>query len=61
LELTGSVDIREWDGSPKKVGPRPRPKYPPKFRAHAIELRQTSGKCQRAGALELGISNEVLN
>ena len=35
-------------------------KYPPEFRAHAVELYRTSGKSQRAIALELGLSNEVL-
>ena len=35
-------------------------KYPPEFRAHAVELYRGSGKSQRAIALELGISNELL-
>ena len=35
-------------------------KYPAEFRAHAVELYRTSGKSQRAVALELGISNQVL-
>lgn len=39
--------------------PRPH-KYPTEYRAHAVELWRTSGKSQRAVALELGISNELL-
>jgi len=39
----------------------PRHKYPVEYRAHAVELWKTSGKSQRAVALELGISNEQLN
>lgn len=35
-------------------------KYPAEFRAHAVELWRTSGKSQRAIALELGITNETL-
>jgi transposase len=39
----------------------PRPsKYPAEFRDHAVELWRTSGKSQRAIALELGITNETL-
>jgi len=37
-----------------------RSKYPPEFRAHAVELWRTSGKSQRAVSVELGISNELL-
>ena len=37
-----------------------RSKYPAESRAHAVELWRTSGKSQRAVALELGISNELL-
>jgi transposase len=37
-----------------------RSKYPAEFRAHAVELWRTSGKSQRAVAVELGISNELL-
>ena len=35
-------------------------KYPPEFRAHAVERYRMSGKFQRAIALELGLSDEVL-
>lgn len=35
-------------------------KYPVEFRAHAVELWRSSGKSQRAIALELGITNETL-
>ena len=38
----------------------PRHRYPADFRAHAVELWRTSGKSQRAVALELGVSNEQL-
>jgi len=38
----------------------PRHKYPAEYRAHAVELWRTSGKSQRAVALELGVSNEQL-
>ena len=38
----------------------PRHRHPAEYRAHAVELWKTSGKSQRAVALELGISNEQL-
>jgi transposase len=55
------VDIRDRGREPREDGHVPRAsKYPPEFRAHAVELYRTSGKSQRAIALELGISNEIL-
>lgn len=35
-------------------------KYPAEYRAHAVELWRTSEKSQRAVAVELGISNDLL-